>query len=445
MGEATETITSSSNCNDLPDGWENFALEDLSIRMFGGGTPSTKHPEYWDGEQPWTTSAVIQSDDIYLTRFQRSITQEGLKNSATKIAPTGSVLIGTRVGVGKAAVASFDVAISQDLTVLIPNKKVLSDFLVLSLKQPSIQTWFNNNKRGATIKGIPRKDLALVRIPVPPLPEQLAIAHVLRTVQQAKEATEKVVAASRQLKHSLLRHLFTYGPVPLDQADQVGLKETNFGPVPAKWKVALLRDCARVQTGVAKGRKISNDDSVRLPYLRVANVQDGYLDLTEIKHITIKRSEISRFSLQVGDVVLTEGGDFDKLGRGFIWKGEVPNCVHQNHIFAVRTDHELIMPEFFAYLAQSPYGKAYFLSVAHKTTNLACINATKLKAFPVLIPSRDEQKRVVEYLREVDRKQEVETLKLDRLGALFKSLLQYLMTGNIRMKNVDLPETKEAM
>jgi hypothetical protein len=102
-----------------------------------------------------------------------------------------------------------------------------------------------------------------------------------------------------------------------------------------------------------------------------------------MKSISIRPSEINRYRLHIGDVVLTEGGDFDKLGRGFIWRGELELCVHQNHVFAVRPHRDHLLPEFFAYLAQSAYGKAYFLQVAHKTTNLASINVTKLKGFAI--------------------------------------------------------------
>ena len=123
------------------------------------------------------------------------------------------------------------------------------------------------------------------QVPLPPFAEQQAIAHVLRTVQRAKEATEKVIAAARQLKQSLMRHLFTYGPVPVEQADQVLLRETDYGAVPESWKTMPLNECAVVQTGVAKGRKLNGVEAISVPYLRVANVQDGYLDLSEIKTI----------------------------------------------------------------------------------------------------------------------------------------------------------------
>jgi type I restriction enzyme S subunit len=184
---------------------------------------------------------------------------------------------------------------------------------------------------------------------------------------------------------------------------------------------------------VAKGRNLDGSQVVELPYLRVANVQDGRLDLTEMKTIQLRHREVGRFLIQPGDVVLTEGGDFDKLGRGFIWRGQVSPCVHQNHIFAVRPNRAKLLPEFLAYLAQGNYGKAYFLSVAHKTTNLACINTTKLKALPVLLPPLPEQREIAAELAVVDAKLAAEESRRAALAALFQSLLHHLMTGRVRL------------
>jgi type I restriction enzyme S subunit len=191
----------------------------------------------------------------------------------------------------------------------------------------------------------------------------------------------------------------------------------------ACWIEKPLDQCATIQTGVSKGRKIDGEELVSVPYLRVANVQDGYLNLSEIKKVQIRPNEVSRYALQPGDVLLTEGGDFDKLGRGFVWNGELPECIHQNHVFAVRVDQTQLDPHFFAYQVQSPLGKQYFLSVAHRTTNLACINTTKLKAFPVRIPPMSEQKEIVHILSTVKRAIEVQ----ERIGETTTELKQALM------------------
>ena len=202
--------------------------------------------------------------------------------------------------------------------------------------------------------------------------------------------------------------------------------------LPQEWTRKLLSDCAVVQTGVAKGRTLDPDDAISLPYLRVANVQDGFLDLEEIKTIDILKREKERYMLHQGDVLLTEGGDFDKLGRGFVWNGEIPQCVHQNHVFAVRLDRSELDPAFFSYQAQSSYGKAYFLSVAHKTTNLACINTSKLKAFPVLIPPLPEQLTITHILSAVQRAIEAQERIIQTTTELKKALMHKLFTEGLR-------------
>lgn len=221
-------------------------------------------------------------------------------------------------------------------------------------------------------------------------------------------------------------------------------KETEFGSAPMGWLNGVLDDCSFVQTGIAKGRRISDSEAIDLPYLRVANVQDGHLDLSEMKSIQILKSELDRYRLRTGDVVVTEGGDFDKLGRGFIWRGEIDPCVHQNHVFAIRPDTGTLLPEFLAYQIQSAYGKAYFLKVAHKTTNLACINSTKLKAFPVLLPKLDEQRDIVQILDAIDQKIDLHKRKKAVLEELFRTLLHKLMTGEVQVSDLDLSALETA-
>ena len=276
------------------------------------------------------------------------------------------------------------------------------------------------------------KTLREQEIPKPPLQEQRSIAQALRRIDDALSIQDKQLQTSLALKRAAMHTLFTRGLRGEAQ------KETEVGPVPEGWDVVPLENCAIVQTGAAKGRKFGGAEVVQVPYLRVANVQDGYLDLAEIKTISIRRSELNRYRLQQGDVLMTEGGDFDKLGRGFVWRGQLKLCVHQNHVFAVRTDRNRLLPDFFTYEAQSDYGKAYFLKVAHKTTNLASINSTKLKAFPVLIPTLGEQREIVSILEAIDCKADLHRRKRAVLEELFKALLHKLMTGEIRVEELDI-------
>ena len=130
-----------------------------------------------------------------------------------------------------------------------------------------------------------------------------------------------------------------------------------------------------------------------MPYLRVANVQDGFLDLAEMKTIAIRRYEKAKYALAIGDLVMTEGGDIDKPGRAAIWRGELDHCAHQNHVYRVRPNRDLVLTDYLRDLAGSEYGKAYFLSVAKRTTGIASMNKTQLGGLPVPLPPLDLQTR----------------------------------------------------
>jgi type I restriction enzyme S subunit len=119
--------------------------------------------------------------------------------------------------------------------------------------------------------------------------------------------------------------------------------------------------------------------------LRVANVQDGFLRLEEIKTIPATADEIAQYRLQKDDILLTEGGDPDKLGRGAVWRGEIDMCIHQNHIFRVRLTNDSLVSDYVSALLGSAYGKRYFLKAAKQTTGIASINRRQLGGFPVLL------------------------------------------------------------
>jgi len=201
------------------------------------------------------------------------------------------------------------------------------------------------------------------------------------------------------------------------------------GPPPG-WRVEPLERVATIQTGLPKGRR-KLQDPLRLPYLRVANVQDGYLDLSELKTIEVERARVERYRLWPGDVLLTEGGDLDKLGRGTVWRGEREVCLHQNHVFVVRPDPKQVLSSFLSALTGSDYGKRYFLACGKQTTNLASINSRQLKAFPVLVPPVAEQRRIVEILTAVDQAIATARAVVQQVHVVKTGLMQELLTRGV--------------
>ena len=169
------------------------------------------------------------------------------------------------------------------------------------------------------------------------------------------------------------------------------------------WSEAKLESMADIVSGITKGRKARDEDLSEVPYMAVSNVKDGYIDWTTVKMIEATQQEIEQYRLLPDDVLMTEGGDPDKVGRGAIIKEPLENCIHQNHIFRVRLDESVMLPEFFAEYLQHQRSKRYFLGCAKQTTGIASINMKQLRLLPVLVPTLSEQVEFVSFKAEIDQ------------------------------------------
>jgi type I restriction enzyme S subunit len=439
--DAVASVRSVVNTEDLPDGfqmtelgplpeeWRMVRLEDVVTRAFGGGTPSTSNPDFWGGTIPWTTSAVIQNDDVELCAFQRRITEEGLRNSSTSLAPKGSLLVGTRVGVGKAAVATFDVAISQDLTALILDQHVDAYFVAYLLKSRWYQSWFENNKRGATIKGVPRQDLLKLPIPLPPLPEQRAIAHVLRTVQRAKEATEGVIAALKELKKSLMQHLFTYGPVPVGAKNFSPQRESEIGPIPAHWRVVRLGEVAEF----GQNRTMQKPKASLIPFMPMSLLPEDtiYISQWEMRRDKEIRSGIP---IQNGDFLLAKITPSFENGKQGIVK-DIPGGwgYASTEVIPIRPYPEL-HTEYLAFYLKQPSIRQELAGKMEGSTGRQRLPKMAVQQLLIPLPPLDEQREIARMLQAVDAKIAAEQARRAALEELFKSLLHLLMTGKVRVK-----------
>ncbi|MER9843515.1 restriction endonuclease subunit S [Mesorhizobium australicum] len=208
-------------------------------------------------------------------------------------------------------------------------------------------------------------------------PNDEPAAELLKRIKAAK------VVAHEQEKLS----------VRSSQLKQVS-KGVNF-KIPRTWAITSFDDVFLIVSGITKGQKVPPSEAIELPYLRVANVQRGFLDLTEIKSIAVKSSDARRYELRRGDILMTEGGDWDKVGRAAIWSDEIERCIHQNHVFRIRPPSEEIQPEWVISYVNSAFGKQYFQDASKQTTNLASINKTQLRFCPLPVPPLAEQNRIL--------------------------------------------------
>jgi type I restriction enzyme S subunit len=165
--------------------------------------------------------------------------------------------------------------------------------------------------------------------------------------------------------------------------------------------------------------------------------------------IEVPTTVAARVELRAGDVLMTEGGDLDKLGRGYLWNGQIPNCLHQNHIFAVRCFPHKLRPMFLAYATTSQYGRDYFEATGKRTTNLASTNSTKVGLFPIPLPALTIQDEICHFLDaklgELERMAGGITAQIETLTAYRKSLIHECVTGQRRVTEEDLQRSARAL
>nr|WP_233076051.1 restriction endonuclease subunit S [Paraglaciecola chathamensis] len=316
--------------------------------------------------------------------------------------------------VGKCAIAGDDhyVSFGAFCAGIRPNPtKVSPSYLYHFLNSPKFRNWTKNSS-GANIKNIRVSELGDFKFELPPLEEQKGIAAILDKADAIRRKRQQTI----NLADDFLRAVFL---------DMFGDPVTN----PKGWEVLVLKEIADIRSGVTKGKKLNLETAVTLPYMRVANVQDGYLSLENVQKITVSPSDAQKCKLIAGDILLTEGGDPDKLGRGHVWNNEVPNCIHQNHIFSVRIKQQKqIRPEFLSAQIASQRGKRYFLKVGKQTTGIATINKTVLSEFEPFIPPIELQDKYIQVSNAIGSFQN--KTPIENIG-LFNSLSQKAFTGEL--------------
>jgi len=289
-------------------------------------------------------------------------------------------------------------------------------------------------------------DYLNTKVALPPLPEQHRIAAYLdvscAAIDAAVSAKRRQLDTLDALRKSIIQRAVTRGIAPdvvLEATGNVWLEQ-----IPRGWKLVALKRIAEIRGGLTLGKQYEGT-LIERPYLRVSNVQDGHLDLADVSVIELPASVAAGVELCPDDVLMTEGGDLDKLGRGHLWRGELAGCLHQNHIFAVRCFAHKLKPMFLAYATAAQYGRDYFEATGKKTTNLANTNATKVGQFPIPLPPLAEQTAICTHLddktAEVDRITATINAQISTLTAYRKSLIHECVTGQRRVTEADVLAT----
>ncbi|HSW64999.1 MAG TPA: restriction endonuclease subunit S [Dissulfurispiraceae bacterium] len=413
--------------------WVSQALGELVAFQKGRKVETSEHLK--EGFAPYLGASAISG-----------VIEEYADMRGGVTASIGDVLMlwdGERSGlVGKAQPG----VISSTVARLSPKKEIDGEFLYYALDANF--EWIQGRRTGTGVPHVP-KDLSRILVIHYPedKKEQRRIAEILSTLDKTIEQTEALITKHQQIKAGLMHDLFTRGVTPdgklrppREQAPDL-YKESPLGWIPKEWEVEKLGILAEIVSGVTLGAKGEKNDEIGVPYLRVANVQDGYFDLMEVKTVRVSRVQFEKLQLQYGDVLMNEGGDFDKLGRGSVWQEEIKPCIHQNHVFRVRPKNDRLRSFYLAFWSQSEIGKKYFVLSSKQSTNLASINSTQLKRFPVALPSSNEQERIETRLFAMNEHHASLRRQLANFREQKQGLMHDLLTGRVRIsKEVGLYE-----
>ncbi|MEM5871887.1 MAG: restriction endonuclease subunit S [Candidatus Aenigmatarchaeota archaeon] len=410
-----------TNINDIPEGWEIKRFEEIA-KFSLGRTPPRNNTYYWNEKFfPWV-SIKDMSDfgKIYYTKeFVSKKAYQEIFNG--KFSPKETLLMSFKLTIGRTSILKIDAFHNEAIISIYPNDKIIDKyFLFYYLPTINFNQYFDKAIKGNTLN---KSKIANLKIVIPPLSEQKAIAEVLQTIQEAKEKTEAVIEATRQLKKSMMKHLFTYGVANFDlrfanenisienhksqienPKSQIKLKDTEIGPIPEHWQVVRLGEVAEIKYGKANPKT------------------HGFIPLVGSGGIY---GHVSKALTNKPTVIIGRKGT-----AGEVYFSEVP-CYPSDTTFYLDFLSDLVYAKFLYY-----YMTENKISGEHAKTTLPSLQRTELQKFPIPLPPLPEQQAIAEILQAIDEKIEKEEAKKKALENLFKSMLNNLMGGRVRVKNL---------
>jgi type I restriction enzyme S subunit len=412
-----------------PPVWRRAALGELTESIQAGRSPDLEDVPAGPGQWGVLKVSAI-SPNGFRSNENKVATEPALISAALEVQP-GDLLLSranTMELVGLCCIATNprpNLMLSDKILRIVPKRFEMDPvflfvFLSSTVARRQIQSLATGTSGG--MKNISQEAIRSLLVPCPPLEEQQRVGEILGSIDQAIQLREHHCSKLQQIGLGVTQNVLN--------AITISHRSDGRG---GGWPLLPLEELAGIAAGLTLGSEPTGPSTIRLPYLRVANVQDGHIDTSEVKTVRVLRTQVDSYRLRPGDVLLTEGGDYDKLGRGAVWDGRIPVCLHQNHVFCVRPDDSRLSSDFLAMYTASPAGRHYFLSIAKQTTNLASINSTQLRRMPIPIPSRDEQDRLMRPVHAVRECIEEETAELAKLRLMKQGLVEDILDGKVRV------------
>lgn len=382
-----------------------YRLKDIfDLQM--GKTPARQNMKYWDkSDCKWISIADLSRSEKYISNTKEKISDIAVKETGIRVIPANTVIMSFKLSIGKVAITA-DNMYSNEAIMAFNDKHVvemLPEYIFYMFKYMRWDSGSNNAVMGKTLN---KATISEIEIDICSIKKQQEIVAILDKMDNILSNKYKNIYLLDELVKA--RFIEVFGDMLLNSKS---------------WREIRLDSVADIVSGITKGRKIKSAEIYEVPYMAVSNVKNGYIDWTKVKTIMATKEEIKRYQLLPNDVLMTEGGDPDKLGRGAIIKSPPNNCIHQNHIFRVRLNEE-ILPIYFEYYLQQIKAKRYFLKCSKQTTGIASINMKQLMALPVLIPDMESQKTFAKFTEQADKSKAVIEKSLKELETLQASLMQ---------------------
>lgn len=390
--------------------WKTEALGDIAF-MTSGGTPSKKHPEYYEnGTIPWVRSGELKNGAIRDTELK--ITQAGLDNSSAKIFPKGTLLIALYgATIGKLAYLDIEACTNQAVCGIFENKKVSLQYLYyfLLFHRPDLVKQGIGGAQPNISQAILKK--LMVSYPADKAEQLRIVARIEELFSQLDKGVETLQKTKQQL---------------------AVYRQAVYASVFSQERLYPITDFFDISGGLTKNSK-RNEMAIKMPYLRVANVYYNELDLNEIKEIGVTESEISKTLLKKDDLLFVEGnGSKDQIGRVAIWDGSIQNCLHQNHLIKGRPLGNMLS-EYALYYLISCYGRKQIIDVASSTSGLYTLSTNKVKNLRIPYVGIPEQKQSIDEINEritvCDNIEKTIDIALQNAEAMKQSILRQAFTG----------------
>jgi len=378
--------------------WRKYKICEIA-EVVGGGTPSTSVGSFWNGDIPWLTPRDLTGyNKTYISRGERNISNEGLKNSSSKIIPKGSVLLTSRAPIGYVAIAQNELCTNQGFKSLIPNIELaLSEYLYYWVKNNS--EYLQSIGTGTTFLEISSSVVKDIDIQLPPLLEQKAIAAVLSSLDDKIDLLHRQNKTLEAMAETLFRQWF------VEEAQE-------------EWEELPLSSVADFLNGLACQKYPPTNGVEKLPVLKIKELSGGISESTDRVTSNVKPEYI----VSLGDVIFSWSGSLIVK----LWDGE--KCVLNQHLFKVTST---TYPKWF-YLLWCKHHLPEFVAIAkaHATT-MGHIKRSDLVSAMVLVPSEKEFLQMSAIMKPLLDKQIANYEQLAILIKLRDTLLPKLMSGEV--------------